>query len=74
MLTDPFALDRLVRDRIHSRLAEADNDRLVDSLPAAAPSHRASNARHATANLLRSMAASIDPCLRAEPGLLIATR
>ena len=33
MLTDVIALDLIVRDRIHSRIAEADNDRLADQVP-----------------------------------------
>jgi hypothetical protein len=33
MLTDVIALDLIVRDRIHSRIAEAANDRLADQLP-----------------------------------------
>ena len=72
MLTDVFALDLLVRDRINRRIAEANNDRLADSL--ANPAYIPTRLRHSTAHLLRGLAAGIDPCVQAEPGLLIATR
>ena len=71
----PLALEAFAHDVIRARLDEAAHDALVNSLPRSQSSaRRAAAARQYVASSLRALACRLDPCVVAEPGLLVATQ
>ena len=71
-MQNTMSMEILAQDLIRSRLQEAAQDALADSLPHSSVFAPAVAARQHLANGLRALACRLDPCVVREPSLVVA--
>jgi hypothetical protein len=71
-MQNTMSLEILAQDLIRSRLHQAAQDALADTLPRSSIFAPALAARQHLANGLRALAGRLDPCVMREPSLVVA--